>query len=156
MFFTGNLFHTAGKEILVGISVDIFNRSFLILINRLRNIFKFFNLEYVTLVDVYSQFNFIHVSWFQTLLLLVLHRLIIMAVTTLAGEKINKVNKYSKIAKYCSHSYTLCSWITVCPFLAYFFQKVSKLLQLSGTTYLLGFNFSGKHLQKSHVMFERF
>ena len=62
MFFTGNLFHTAGKEILVGISVDIFNRSFLILINRLRNIFKFFNLEYVTLVDIYSQFNFIHVS----------------------------------------------------------------------------------------------
>ena len=66
MFFIGNLFHTAGKEILVeilvGISVDIFNRSFLILINRLRNIFKFFNLEYVTLVDIYSQFNFIHLS----------------------------------------------------------------------------------------------
>ena len=34
MFFTGNLFHTAGKEILVGISVDIFNRSFLILYNK--------------------------------------------------------------------------------------------------------------------------
>ena len=62
MFFIGNLFHTARKEILVGISVDIFNRSFLILINRLRNILKFFNLEYVTLVDIYSQFNFIHVS----------------------------------------------------------------------------------------------
>ena len=34
MFFIGNLFHTARKEILVGISVDIFNRSFLILYNK--------------------------------------------------------------------------------------------------------------------------
>ena len=42
------------------------------------------------------------------------------------------------------------------PSLACCFQKVSNSLHLLGTMCLLGITFSGKPLQKNHVMFERF
>ena len=73
------------------------------------------------------------------------YTLIFMTVATLAGQKIGvqkikcnklllldkshkfqnlyKVNIYSKTIKYCSWSYTLCSWITTPPLPGLFFSK---------------------------------